>query len=491
MAIPTMSDSSRLTEVSALAYLDEGTSASDTECGDEPELQPRALGEPQPVAAEDTGISDVTSRGKEYQTSDFTNIEDNNILSCIDNRSDASFPSSTREKKPTACCLRKHRKHRTEFKDMKKTRETCKKDRARIRRNALVGSSRCSKPSFEDQNKSSTTPERLSKPQQVTADLHQDVGVSRLCLHKLEVDFPSTFESHSLISDSLEPKFNSEFAYIYAESIKGCDSTCCTSPGDFNTHNPLVRSPERDPESVFDGESEDSDWDLYMSACSIAATAGSRLSADRFGSLLFDSSCIYTEWERRAGSTQTVQGYSPAEAECGSAASSGSESSCYTADRDSYCTTDRQTSSSESDSCRSESHADIKCPEVFFPGRFDSCDAVEDVCRDAESPSECFCSRRETGELWGVVTQMNRRHFSECFCEMIKEVTREKDVEKMNVNEGFLFHPKQFLQVKNSEYREGREYSFLRHIQNGSYGDVFSIRDKQTGFTCAAKKVAE
>lgn len=64
MAIPTMSDSSRLTEVSALAYLDEGTSASDTECGDEPELQPRALGEPQPVAAEDTGISDVTSRGE-------------------------------------------------------------------------------------------------------------------------------------------------------------------------------------------------------------------------------------------------------------------------------------------------------------------------------------------------------------------------------------------------------------------------------------------
>lgn len=47
----------------------------------------------------------------------------------------------------------------------------------------------------------------------------------------------------------------------------------------------------------------------------------------------------------------------------------------------------------------------------------------------------------------------------------------------------------QFLQAKNSEYREGQEYSVLRHIQNGSYGDVFSVRDKQTGFTCAAKRV--
>ncbi|KAK2870361.1 hypothetical protein Q8A67_024753 [Cirrhinus molitorella] len=500
MAIPTMTDSSRLTEVSTLAYLDERASMSDTECGEEPELQPRALEEPQPVAAEDTGISDIVSRGEEYQTSDFTNIENNNIQSCINNRSDASFSSSEREKKPTACCLRKrHRKHKTETKDQRKMRDTL-----RIRRKASVishqkinSSSRCSKPSTEDQNKFSTTTERLSKPQQVSPDLNLDVGVSRLCLHKLEVEFPSTFESRSLISDSLKPNFDSEFAYIYAESIKGCDSTCCTSPGDCNTHNPLVKSTEQDPESVwnsFDGESEDSDCDLYMSACSIEAMAGSRLSADRFGALLddFDSSCIYTDWESRAGRTETNQGYSPAQAEWGSS-SSGSESSCYTTDRESYCTTDRQTSNSDSDSCRLEAVGDIKCPdgcpEVFLPGGFDSCDALEDVCRNTESDSECFCSRRDTSELWGVVTQMDRRHFSECFCEMIKEVTREKDTEKTNVNEGFLFHPKQFLQVKNSEYREGCEYSFLRHIQNGSYGDVFSICDKQTGFTCAAKKI--
>ncbi|KAI5106002.1 hypothetical protein C0J45_3699, partial [Silurus meridionalis] len=45
------------------------------------------------------------------------------------------------------------------------------------------------------------------------------------------------------------------------------------------------------------------------------------------------------------------------------------------------------------------------------------------------------------------------------------------------------------LQARNTEYREGHEYSMLRHVQNGSYGDVFSVRDKQTGYTCAAKKI--
>ncbi|XP_016092661.1 STE20-like serine/threonine-protein kinase [Sinocyclocheilus grahami] len=473
MAIPTMTDSSRLTEVSTLPYLDARTSTSDTECGEESDLQPRVLEEPQAVGAEDTGTPDIiVSRDEEYQTSGFTSKEDNNIQSSISSRSDAE-----REKKSTACCFRKrHRKHRTEITDTRKTRETCRKDSARMRRNSPVfsdpktcGSSRCSK----DQDVFS------SRPQQVTPDLRlwkypQDAGVSRLCLHKLEVDVPSTFESRSL-----EPNLHSEFAYIYAESIKGCDSSCCTTPGDCNTHNPFVKT-EREPESVwnsFEEESEDSDWDLYMSAHSTAATAGSRLNAERFGSLDdFDLTCIYTDWERRADSAETEQGYSPAEAEW------GSESSCSTADR--------QTSSSDSDGCRLEALGDIKCPdgwpEVFLPGFegcFDCWDVVEDICRGTESDSE------DTGELWGVVTQMDRRHFSEFFCEMVKEVTQEKDAEKMNVNEGFLFHPKQFLQVKNSEYREGREYSFLRHIQNGSYGDVFSIRDKQTGFTCAAKKI--
>ncbi len=190
-------------------------------------------------------------------------------------RSDAE-----RENKSTACCFRKHhRKHGTEIKDTRKTRETC-----RMRRNSPVvsdqkSSSRCSK----DQDVFSSTPERLPSDYYLHLwKCPQDAGVSRLCLHKLEVDFPSTFESHSLISDAVEPNLDSEFAYIYAESIKGCDSSCCTTPGDCNTHNPLVKTERH----IFEEESEDSDWDLYMSAYSTAAAAGSRLNADRFGSLL-------------------------------------------------------------------------------------------------------------------------------------------------------------------------------------------------------------
>ncbi len=67
MAIPTMTDSSRLTEVSTLAYLDDRTSTSDTECGEEPDLQPRALEEPQAAGAEDTGLLDTESRGERGQ----------------------------------------------------------------------------------------------------------------------------------------------------------------------------------------------------------------------------------------------------------------------------------------------------------------------------------------------------------------------------------------------------------------------------------------
>lgn len=49
----------------------------------------------------------------------------------------------------------------------------------------------------------------------------------------------------------------------------------------------------------------------------------------------------------------------------------------------------------------------------------------------------------------------------------------------------------QALQPRSSKYREGMEYCILQHIQNGSYGDVFSIRDKRTGFTCGAKRVGQ
>jgi len=70
MAIPSMSRSSRLIDVSTLLYLDEGgTSTTDTECGEESNLQPRALKEPQTVrVVEDTGISNFMAKGEGGQS---------------------------------------------------------------------------------------------------------------------------------------------------------------------------------------------------------------------------------------------------------------------------------------------------------------------------------------------------------------------------------------------------------------------------------------
>ncbi|XP_060727011.1 uncharacterized protein LOC132846352 isoform X2 [Tachysurus vachellii] len=92
-------------------------------------------------------------------------------------------------------------------------------------------------------------------------------------------------------------------------------------------------------------------------------------------------------------------------------------------------------------------------------------------------------------KLQGVVTHPDRYRIAPYFHEMMKETEHDGIHEKVKINKGFLFHPQRFLQAKHSVYREGREYSMLRHVQNGSYGDVFSVRDKQTGFTCAAKRI--
>ncbi|KAJ7987704.1 hypothetical protein DPEC_G00329250 [Dallia pectoralis] len=49
--------------------------------------------------------------------------------------------------------------------------------------------------------------------------------------------------------------------------------------------------------------------------------------------------------------------------------------------------------------------------------------------------------------------------------------------------------PAQHLRPNNFEYREGKDYHILCHIQNGSFGDVFSVQDTRTRFRCAAKKI--
>lgn len=51
----------------------------------------------------------------------------------------------------------------------------------------------------------------------------------------------------------------------------------------------------------------------------------------------------------------------------------------------------------------------------------------------------------------------------------------------------FLFY--QNIQPVDSEYKEGREYVLSEFIKEGSYGEVHSAQDVNTGFRFAVKKV--
>lgn len=65
--------------------------------------------------------------------------------------------------------------------------------------------------------------------------------------------------------------------------------------------------------------------------------------------------------------------------------------------------------------------------------------------------------------------------------------TEEDEREESDKNEGILF--KEGLHPVNYEYREGCEYERCAFLKQGSFGEVYSIKDKGTGFMCAAKKV--
>ncbi|XP_028332115.1 mitogen-activated protein kinase kinase kinase 14 [Gouania willdenowi] len=90
-------------------------------------------------------------------------------------------------------------------------------------------------------------------------------------------------------------------------------------------------------------------------------------------------------------------------------------------------------------------------------------------------------------ELRGKVTQIPKIFVPPDFRDLIRTILNGWKTSKP-ANEGLIFHHK--LQPRGCEYREGEEYNILHHIQNGSYGDVFSVRDTSTGFKCAAKRIA-
>ncbi|XP_062388573.1 mitogen-activated protein kinase kinase kinase 14 [Sardina pilchardus] len=129
------------------------------------------------------------------------------------------------------------------------------------------------------------------------------------------------------------------------------------------------------------------------------------------------------------------------------------------------------------------------------PGNGAERDAADALARTLEagmqldSPAHLASHlERVLKDLRGAVTQADRRLVSPFFRELVRETGDDRD-QKTSTNEGFLFHPQKLLQPRHLAYREGQQYSLLQHIQNGSYGDVFSAVDLTTGFKCAAKKV--
>nr|XP_020460363.1 mitogen-activated protein kinase kinase kinase 14-like isoform X3 [Monopterus albus] len=105
----------------------------------------------------------------------------------------------------------------------------------------------------------------------------------------------------------------------------------------------------------------------------------------------------------------------------------------------------------------------------------------------AVNASQCF-DDTVLGELRGRVMRMPKLLISFFFKDLLLQTLNEWKTTKP-VNEGLVFHHQ--LQPHSSQYREGEEYCVLHHIQNGSYGDVFCVQDKRTGFKCAAKRVSQ
>ncbi|XP_007229999.2 mitogen-activated protein kinase kinase kinase 14 [Astyanax mexicanus] len=129
-----------------------------------------------------------------------------------------------------------------------------------------------------------------------------------------------------------------------------------------------------------------------------------------------------------------------------------------------------------------------------------SCDLYGQECQssvDSSLVSETECQLAVQG-LRNYVTNAERCYAPAFAREMVKEEEErqqqqeeaedeEEGWEENDTNEGILFEKK--LNPKNYEYREGTDYEVYGLIKQGSYGDVYSIRDKSSGFICAAKKV--
>ncbi|KAK2833205.1 hypothetical protein Q5P01_017094 [Channa striata] len=101
------------------------------------------------------------------------------------------------------------------------------------------------------------------------------------------------------------------------------------------------------------------------------------------------------------------------------------------------------------------------------------------------------CSLALAG-LRGSVSQGDPCYAGPFFKDVEREAIEEEDelsAADSLYNEGIIFYNEKIRPV-NSEYREGREYVLSKFIKEGSYGEVHSAEDLNTGFKFAVKKMA-
>ncbi|XP_006798265.1 mitogen-activated protein kinase kinase kinase 14 isoform X1 [Neolamprologus brichardi] len=101
------------------------------------------------------------------------------------------------------------------------------------------------------------------------------------------------------------------------------------------------------------------------------------------------------------------------------------------------------------------------------------------------------CSLALAG-LRGCVSQGDPCYAGPFFKEVERETREDEDEfsEADSVsNEGLIFYHEK-IQPVDSEYKEGREYVLQHFIKEGSYGEVHSAEDVNSGFKFAAKKIA-
>ncbi|XP_031168114.1 mitogen-activated protein kinase kinase kinase 14 [Sander lucioperca] len=128
------------------------------------------------------------------------------------------------------------------------------------------------------------------------------------------------------------------------------------------------------------------------------------------------------------------------------------------------------------------------------PLNWDTVSSLHSYGQDSDSDSLSNlgdCSLALAG-LRGSVSQGDRCYALPFFKDVERDVREEEDdlsAADSVSTEGIIFYNEK-IQPVDSEYKEGREYVLSQFIKEGSYGEVHSAQDVNTGFKFAVKKIA-